>query len=52
MTEKSHRPVLSEREQSILRTLVDEYIREGVPLGSRTLSKLPGVGLSAASVRN
>jgi len=52
MTEKSHKPVLSEREQSILRTLVDEYIREGVPLGSRTLSKLPGVGLSAASVRN
>lgn len=52
MTDKSHKPVLSEREQSILRTLVDEYIREGVPLGSRTLSKLPGVGLSAASVRN
>ncbi len=52
MTEKNAKPVLSEREQSILRTLVDEYIREGLPLGSRTLSKLPGVGLSAASVRN
>ncbi len=52
MIETNNNPVLSEREQTILRALVDEYIREGVPVGSRTLSKLPGVGLSAASVRN
>lgn len=52
MTESIPKPVLSEREQSILRILVDTYIREGVPLGSRTLSQLPGVGLSAASVRS
>ncbi len=43
---------LSERSQSILRTLVEQYIRDGQPVGSRTLSRLPGVGLSAATIRN
>ena len=32
--------------------LVEQYIRDGQPVGSRTLSKLPGIGLSAATVRN
>jgi len=32
--------------------LVDHYINDGQPVGSRTLSKLPGVDISAASVRN
>lgn len=52
MADNRVKPILSEREQSILCTLIDEYIRGGVAVGSRTLSKLPGVGLSAASVRN
>lgn len=43
---------VSERERNILRMLVDHYISEGQPVGSRTISKLPGVGISAASVRN
>lgn len=43
---------VSEREQNILRLLVDHYISEGQPVGSRTLSRLPGIGISAASVRN
>ena len=43
---------VSERERNILRMLVDHYINEGQPVGSRTISKLPGVGISAASVRN
>lgn len=43
---------VSERERNILRMLVDHYINDGQPVGSRTLSKLPGVGISAASVRN
>lgn len=36
----------------ILRMLVEQYIRDGQPVGSRTLSKLPGIGVSAATVRN
>lgn len=43
---------VSEREHNILRLLVDHYINDGQPVGSRTLSKLPGIGISAASVRN
>ncbi len=43
---------LGERSQGILRMLVEQYIRDGQPVGSRTLSRLPGVGLSAATVRN
>lgn len=42
----------SEREQRILKSLVDHYISEGQPIGSRTLSKLPGIDISAASIRN
>ena len=43
---------VTEREHNILRLLVDHYISDGLPVGSRTLSKLPGIGISAASVRN
>lgn len=42
----------SEREQHILKLLVDHYIAEGQPVGSRTLSRMPGIDISAASVRN
>ncbi len=43
---------LNERSREIFRTLVDEYVRTGEPVGSRTISKrLPGA-LSPASVRN
>lgn len=44
--------VISEREQHILKVLVDQYIALGTPVGSRTLSRLPGIDISAASVRN
>jgi len=43
---------LGEREQQIFRLLVQQYIDDGNPVGSRTLSKMPGVNVSAASVRN
>ena len=43
---------ISEREQHILKVLVDQYIALGTPVGSRTLSRLPGIDISAASVRN
>jgi len=44
--------VPSERAQQILRALVESYIRDGQPVGSRTLSKVPEVSLSPASIRN
>ena len=43
---------LSERAQALLKTLVERYIAEGEPVGSRTLSKYSGLDLSAASIRN
>jgi heat-inducible transcriptional repressor len=42
----------SDRAQRILRILVEHYIREGSPVGSRTLSKRSGLELSPATIRN
>src|SRR5918993_1800667 len=44
--------VLSERAQILLKTLVERYIAEGQPVGSRSLSKYSGLDLSPASIRN
>ncbi len=44
--------VLDERAQTLLRLLVDRYIREGQPVGSRTLSRESGLDLSPATIRN
>ena len=44
--------VLSERAQILLKTLVERYIAEGQPVGSRALSKYSGLDLSPASIRN
>jgi len=43
---------LSERAQHLLRVLVQSYIREGQPVGSRTLSRDSGLSLSSATIRN
>src|ERR671915_1001218 len=43
---------LSERAQQLLKLLVEHYIRDGQPVGSRTLSRDLGVKLSAATIRN
>ncbi len=43
---------LSERAQLLLKRLVEHYIRDGQPVGSRTLSRDPGLNLSAATIRN
>ena len=45
-------PVLNERSQRLLKFLVERYIRDGQPVGSRTLSKDSGLDLSPASIRN
>ncbi|MEE9266628.1 MAG: heat-inducible transcriptional repressor HrcA, partial [Gammaproteobacteria bacterium] len=43
---------LSERAQYLFKTLVERYIREGQPVGSRTLSRDSALTLSPATVRN
>ena len=43
---------LDDRSQILLRALIDRYIRDGQPVGSRTLSRDSGLDLSPATVRN
>ncbi|MGQ0531620.1 MAG: heat-inducible transcriptional repressor HrcA [Caulobacteraceae bacterium] len=43
---------LDGRAREIFREIVESYLTTGEPVGSRTLSKLGGVGLSPASIRN
>lgn len=43
---------LDNRAENVLKNLVETYIQEGQPVGSRTLSKLPALGVSSATVRN
>ncbi|MDQ2069114.1 heat-inducible transcriptional repressor HrcA [Natronospira bacteriovora] len=43
---------LNDRAQYLLKTLVERYIREGHPVGSRALSRQSGLELSPASIRN
>lgn len=47
-----HETVVSERAQHFLKALIERYIREGQPVGSRTLAKDTGLDLSPATVRN
>lgn len=43
---------LDARSRAIFRELVETYLATGEPVGSRTLSRIEGVGLSPASIRN
>lgn len=43
---------LSQRAGSLLRSLVESYIRDGQPVGSRALSRDSGLNLSSATIRN
>jgi heat-inducible transcriptional repressor len=43
---------LTARQRQILDSIVQDYIRTGEPVGSRTISKRQGIGLSAATIRN
>ena len=43
---------LNERSLYLLKTLVERYIQDGLPVGSRALSKDPQLKLSPASIRN
>jgi heat-inducible transcriptional repressor len=42
----------SERARHILRALIEQYIRDGQPVGSRTLARSAGLDLSPATIRN
>ena len=44
--------MLDSRAQTLLKTLIERYIAEGQPVGSRTLSRHSGLELSPATIRN
>jgi heat-inducible transcriptional repressor len=45
-------PALSERTRRVLSTLVREYIETGEPVASAALTRLTGLGVSPATIRN
>lgn len=52
MTADSRTPAPNERAQYLLRVLIQRYIQQGIPVGSRTLSRDSGLDLSPATIRN
>jgi heat-inducible transcriptional repressor len=44
--------MLDDRAKLLLKALVERYIADGQPVGSRTLSRASGLELSAATIRN
>lgn len=44
--------MLNQRSERLLKTLVELYIADGQPVGSRTLAQASGLDLSSASIRN
>ncbi|KRB85855.1 heat-inducible transcription repressor [Sphingomonas sp. Root710] len=43
---------MSSRAREVFRVVVESYLGSGTPVGSRTISKLAGLNLSPASIRN
>src|SRR6201987_4748092 len=52
MAHESRDEALTERAQLLLRILIESYIRDGQPVGSRALSRESGLQLSSATIRN
>ena len=44
--------MLDDRARLLLKTLIERYIADGQPVGSRTLSRASGLDLSPATIRN
>ena len=44
--------MLNDRAQILLKTLVDRYISDGQPVGSRALQQFSGLDVSSATIRN
>jgi heat-inducible transcriptional repressor len=51
MSETAMHP-LDTRSRVLLKTLIERYIADGQPVGSRALSRSPGLELSPATIRN
>jgi len=45
-------PQISDRSRHILKALIDRYIREGLPVGSKSLVEETGLSISSATMRN
>jgi heat-inducible transcriptional repressor len=52
MTSETISPLPNERAQYLLKVLIQRFIRDGQPVGSRTLSRDSGLDLSPATIRN
>lgn len=52
MAAKGPETEISERAQHFLKVLIERYIKDGHPVGSRTLAKDAGLDLSPATIRN
>lgn len=52
MSKEAVTTVPNERAQYLLRALIQRFIRDGQPVGSRTLSRDSGLELSPATIRN
>ena len=44
--------MLDERARTLLKALIERYVADGQPVGSRALSRLSGLELSPATIRN
>lgn len=44
--------MLDDRSRVLLKALIERYIAEGQPVGSRTLSRAAGLDLSPATIHN
>jgi heat-inducible transcriptional repressor len=51
-TDLSELGSLNQRSREIFRHIVDAYVSTGAPIGSRSLSRQLGLGLSSATIRN
>jgi len=52
MAHETREEAIGERAAHLLRTLIESYIRDGQPVGSRALSRESGLHLSSATIRN
>ncbi len=52
LTAQNQDSSINERAQHFLKVLIERYIKEGQPVGSRTLAKDAGLDLSPATIRN
>ena len=52
MSEQTIPQFPNERAQQLLKVLIQRFIRDGQPIGSRTLSRKSGMELSPATIRN